>query len=119
MGWQKHLVVGLVGGAVALDVGSAQSVPISKFERGEAFASYQAFKDELAAIGNTADAAARAKRLDKFWDALRTAGQMPYAQGERYAMLYRGPAKSVAFPGDQSGWNPSKAVATRLAGTDL
>lgn len=119
----KFLLMGWVGSAVALggliSDAMAQSAPNANFERGVLFASFQAFKDELSAIGNSADAAARAERLNTLWDALRAARQVPYAQGDRYVMLYRGPAKSVAFPGDQSGWNPQDAVAAPLTGTDL
>ena len=75
----------------------AKAPPEPSFQRRQIFSCYQAFKDELSAIAATADAAARHERLDALWSSLVAAGQVPYAQGNRYAMLYRGPAKSVAF----------------------
>ena len=44
---------------------------------------------------------------------------MPGRQDNRYAMLYRGTASSVAFPGDHNSWQPNSAPATQLAGTNL
>src|SRR5688572_15804371 len=97
----------------------AQSPPDPNFVRQPVFDSYQAFKDELAAISGTSDGTARQARLNTLWDTLRAAGQVPYAQDNRFALLYRGSASSVAFPGDHNNWQPSGGPATQLAGTDL
>jgi enterochelin esterase family protein len=97
----------------------AQAPPDPNFQRQQVFPSYQAFKDELTAIAATADPAARTTRLNTLWSTLDAAGQVPYAQDNRYAMLYRGSASSVAFPGDHNNWQPNAAPSTQLAGTNL
>lgn len=96
----------------------AQAPPDPNFQREPVFSSYQAFKDELSAIAATAGTERRMERLDLLWSRLRDAGQVPYAQGDRYALLYRGEAKSVAFAGDHTNWKPND-TATRVAETDL
>jgi enterochelin esterase family protein len=97
----------------------AQSPPNPNFVRQQVFPSYQTFKDELNAIAVTADATQRTARLNTLWNDLRSAGQVPYAQDNKYAFLYRGSASSVAFPGDHNGWSASASPAVRLTGTDL
>jgi enterochelin esterase family protein len=98
---------------------SAQSPPDPNYTRQQIFPSYQAFKDELNAIAGTADATQRQTRLNTLWTHLRSAGQVPYAQDNKYAFLYRGSASNVAFPGDHNSWQPGAAPAVRLTGTDL
>jgi enterochelin esterase-like enzyme len=99
----------------------AQSPPDPNYQRQQIFSSYQEFKDELTAISGVADPAQRTAQLDALWTQLRNAGQIPYAQGDRTAFLYRGAASSVALAGDFNGWNPggSSWRAAQLAGTDL
>lgn len=67
----------------------------------------------------TIDASERAARLNTLWSNLQAAGQVPYAQGAQYALLYRGSASTVAFAGDHNNWQPSAGPATQLIGTDL
>jgi enterochelin esterase-like enzyme len=38
---------------------------------------------------------------------LQDAGQVPYAQNNRVAFMYRGAGGAVSWPGDFNGWNPS------------
>jgi enterochelin esterase family protein len=100
---------------------AAQSPPNPDFHREQIFSSYQEFKDRLSAITAISDATQRQTELNAFWTQLRSAGQVPYAQGDATAFLYRGPATSVLLAGDFNGWNPSSSSssATQLAGTDL
>lgn len=105
-------------GGVASRVG-AQSPPDPDYVRQQVFPSYQAFKDELSAIAATTDATQRTARLNTLWTLLDDAGQVPYAQGNQYSLLYRGTATSIAFPGDHNNWQPNSAPATQLAGTNL
>jgi enterochelin esterase family protein len=107
-------------GMVAMEA-RAQSPPNPNFQRSQLFGSYQEFKDRLNAITAVADAAQRTAQLDALWAQLKGAGQVPYAQGDRVAFLYRGSASSVAWPGDFNGWNPAASGwrGTRLASTDL
>jgi enterochelin esterase family protein len=93
--------------------------PDPNFVRQQIFPSYQAFKEELNAIAATTDATQRAARLDTLWNSLRSAGQVPYAQGSNYAFLYRGNVSSAAFPGDHNSWQPGGATAVQLPGTNL
>lgn len=104
---------------VATSIAWSQSPPDPNFVRQQVFASYADFKAELSAISATTDAAARTTRLTTLWDNLRAAGQVPYAQGDQVAFLYRGVATSVSFPGDANGWSGTAFRATQLAGTDL
>jgi len=109
------IALGIYGDAIPC---LSQTPPNPDFVRGEVFPSYQAFQDELAAIVATVDANERTARLNVLWTNLRAAGQVPYAQGNQYAMLFRGSASSVSFAGDLTNWQPN-STATRLAGTDL
>jgi enterochelin esterase family protein len=99
----------------------AQAPPSATYQRQQIFASYAEFKSQLQSIVAIADATQRNTQLDAFWKTLRDAGQVPYAQGNQYAFLYRGTATSVAFAGDFNSWNPasSSAPATNFAGTNL
>ncbi len=99
----------------------AQSPPSSTYQRQQIFASYADFKSQLQSIVNISDPAQRDSQLNSFWTTLRNAGQVPYAQGNQYAYLYRGNATSVSFAGDFNSWNPSAAAAkaTNFAGTNL
>ena len=81
--------------------GWAQAPPDPNYQRQQIFPSYQDFKNQLTA------AAGNAAQLDAMWSQLRSAGQVPYAQGNQVALLYRGPATSVQFAGDFNGWSPS------------
>ncbi|WP_456428363.1 alpha/beta hydrolase-fold protein [Rhodocaloribacter sp.] len=95
----------------------AQSPPSPDFERAALFPSYAAFHDSLTAVVNVEDAAVRDSLLDVFWDDLLDGNQVPYAQGESVAFLYRGAASSVAWRGDFNGWGESPGV--RLGDTDV
>jgi enterochelin esterase family protein len=99
----------------------AQSPPNPNYQRQQIFESYADFKAQLNSIVAIADATQRDAQLNAFWQNLQNAGQVPYAQGNQYAFLYRGSATSVAFAGDLNGWNPSasSAQATRLGSTNL
>jgi hypothetical protein len=99
----------------------AQSPPDPNYTRQQIFASYADFKAELLSIVGISDPAQRDSQLNTFWNTLRSAGQVPYAQGNQYAFLYRGTGSSVQFPGDFNSWNPSaaSAQATNFAGTNL
>jgi enterochelin esterase family protein len=80
---------------------SAQAPPDPNYQRQQIFPSYQDFKTAVtAAVANPA-------QLDALWTQLRNAGQIPYAQGNQVALLYRGAATSVSFAGDFNGWNPN------------
>src|SRR5262245_30406027 len=71
----------------------AQKPPDPSYQRQQIFASYQDFKNSLTA------AASNPAQLDALWTQLRNAGQVPYAQGNQAALLYRGSATSVSFAG--------------------
>ena len=100
-----------------------QSPPNPNYQRQPLFASYADFKSQLLSIVGVADPAQRDSQLNTFWTTLQNAGQVPYAQGNQYAYLYRGniTTTSVAFAGDFNSWNPSagSAQATNLAGANL
>ena len=97
----------------------AQSPPDPDFTRQVIFPSYVDFKTELLSIVNIADANERLTQLNQFWTTLQNAGQVPYAQDNQVAFLYRGSAPS--WPGDFNGWNPNSAAwqGTNFVGTDL
>jgi len=99
----------------------AQSPPDPDYIRQTIFPSYLDFKTELLATVNLADPVQRAAELDAFWTTLQNAGQVPYAQDNQVAFLYRGSASSVTWPGDFNGWNPSSSSwqGTQFSGTDL
>lgn len=101
--------------------GYAQSPPNPNYVRQEIYPTYQAFKDDLLTIVGIADPAQRTSQLNSFWNALQAAGQVPYAQDNQVAFLYRGSAGTVAWPGDFNGWNPGSSSwqGTQFAGTDL
>ncbi|MEZ6192885.1 MAG: alpha/beta hydrolase-fold protein [Phycisphaerales bacterium] len=66
--------------------------------------------------------AGRDTAINSFFTTLEAAGQVPYAQDNQTAFLYRSnTATSVAFPGDHTGWSASasSATATRLGTTDI
>jgi enterochelin esterase family protein len=120
MAIRTHFLIAIFIAACLISTAIAQSPPDPNFVREQVFPSYQAFKDELDAIAATSDATQREARLDTLWNNLRSAGQVPYAQDNKYAFLYRGSAAAnVAFPGDHNNWQPSSAPAVRLPGTDL
>lgn len=119
-GASRYLVVLALFASQALDL-SAQSPPDPNYVRGELYPSYQDFKNDLLARAAIADPAERTTQVNALWNSLKTAGQVPYAQGGQVAFLYRGSASSVAWPGDFNGWNPSpiSSRGAQLAGTDL
>jgi enterochelin esterase family protein len=99
---------------------AAQSPPDPDYVRQQIFPSYADFKAELLSIVGIADPVQRESQLNSFWNTLQSAGQVPYAQGNQYAFMYRGNASSVHFPGDHSSWNANASVqATNFAGTNL
>ncbi|MEO0587481.1 MAG: hypothetical protein AAF078_07570 [Planctomycetota bacterium] len=112
----RLLAVGLMLGPVTA-VAHAQPLPGPDFERLPLYDSYDQFRVALDAAAGSADPA----DLDAFWNALRAAGQVPYAQDGRVAFLYRGNAGSVAFAGDHNGWNPNagSARAARVGASDV
>jgi enterochelin esterase-like enzyme len=107
------LVVTLCAAAPSL----AQSPPNPNYVRQPLYSSYAEFKSQLNSITAISDATQRTTELNSFWTTLQNAGQVPYAQGNQYAFLYRGNATSVAFAGDLNGWSPQ--AATNIAGTNL
>ncbi len=84
-----------------------------------AYPSFGAFLDTMTGLGDIADPAQRTAAVDTFWTELVAAQQVPYTQGNQAALLYRGPAGSVAFAGDFNGWNPNQSPGTQVPGTDL
>jgi enterochelin esterase-like enzyme len=108
--------------ALATAPALAQSPPDPDYIRGTVYPSYSDFKVDLDGIVALPAGAARDTALDTFFSTLQSAGQVPYAQGNQTAFLYRSPAaSSVSFPGDHNGWSPSSpaAAATRLGTTDV
>jgi enterochelin esterase-like enzyme len=99
----------------------AQSPPNPNFVRQPVFATYGDFKAELLSIVGISDPGQRERELNAFWTTLQNAGQVPYAQGNQFAFLYRGSGSSVSFPGDLNSWDSSSssAQATNFAGTNL
>jgi enterochelin esterase-like enzyme len=96
----------------------AQSPPNPNYVRQPLFNSYAEFKNQLTSIVGIADATERNNALNAFWTTMQNAGQVPYAQGNQYAFLFRGNASTVQFAGDFNGWNNPQA-ATNYAGTNL
>lgn len=119
--WPSRLALPILICVFAQPSLRAQSPPSSTYQRQQIFASYADFKSQLQSIANIADATQRNDQLNSFWTTLQNAGQIPYAQGNQYAYLYRGTATSVAIAGDFNSWNPSasSAPATNYAGTNL
>lgn len=100
----------------------AQSPPDPDYVRGTVYASYADFKAELNSLVAMPAGTARDTALNGFFSTLQAAGQVPYAQGNQMAFLYRSSsASSVAFPGDHTGWSASSGTATasRLSDTDI
>jgi enterochelin esterase family protein len=103
------------------DFARAQSPPNPNYVRQQLFPSYQDFKNQLTTISSNPDATQRTAQLNSLWAQLQAAGQVPYAQGNQVALLYRGNPTSVYWAGDFNGWSPNSASwrGTQLAGTDL
>ncbi len=100
----------------------AQSPPDPDYVRGTVYASYADFKIDLNNIAAMPAGAARETAFDDFFNTLEAVGQVPYAQGNQVAFLYRSSsASSVSFPGDHTGWSASSssAVATELGDTGV
>ncbi len=99
----------------------AQSPPNPNYVRQEIFSSYQEFKNELLATVGIADPVERTAELNSLWSTLQSAGQVPYAQDNQVAFLYRGSASSVAWPGDFNGWSATSSSwqGTQFPGTNL
>ncbi len=87
---------------------TAQLPPDPNYVRQPIFDSYSDFRTELFRVATIEDDAVREVSVNKFWQQLRDAGQVPYAQGDRVAFLYRG-SGAVAWPGDANRWNPNAA----------
>ncbi len=106
---------------IAPVIAAGQSPPDPDYVRGTVYPSYADFKADLNGIAAMPAGASRDAAMDSFFSTLQAAGQVPYAQGNQMAFLYRGSATSVAFPGDHTGWSPSSgsATATRLGSTDV
>ena len=81
--------------------------------------SFEAFKDSLITVAEISDASERETRIAALWDSLRTYSQIPYAQGDRVAFLYRGTASSISFPGDHNGWDIVESSAIRIGESDV
>lgn len=100
----------------------AQSPPDPDYVRGSVYPSYADFKADLNSIVAMPSGAAQDTAINDFFTDLESAGQVPYAQGNQMAFLYRSnTATSVAFPGDHNGWSPSasSASATKLGSTNI
>ena len=96
-------VVAVLANAV---VAMAQQPPDPNYVRQPIFDSYADFRAELDRVANIQDAAQRNQEVGAFWAQLRDAGQVPYAQGNQVAFLYRGNG-NVSWPGDTNRWNPN------------
>jgi enterochelin esterase family protein len=112
---------GLALVAVLTRHAEAQSPPDPNYQRQQIFDSYQQFKDRLNAISAMADATQRTSELNSLWTQLKAAGQIPYAQGNQTAFLYRGSPTNLYLAGDFNGWSGSSSAwrAVQLANTDL
>ncbi|MDQ7062769.1 MAG: hypothetical protein Q9P90_00855 [candidate division KSB1 bacterium] len=76
----------------------------------------QSFADFVARVGAAPDSA-RTALIDRFMQAIP---QFPFREtASTVHLIYRGPASTVAVPGDANGWNPRRAAMQRLANTDL
>jgi enterochelin esterase family protein len=114
---RRHIPSAVVFLLIAAAHSQAQSPPNPNYVRQPLFNSYAEFKSELTTIVGIADATERNNALNAFWTTLQNAGQVPYAQGNQYAFLYRGNASTVQFAGDFNGWGPQSA--TNYPGTNL
>ena len=83
----------------------AQAPPDPNYVRQQIYPSYTDFKNDLLTTVNIVDPVQREAALDALWTTLQNAGQVPYAQDNQVALLYRGTANSVSWPGDFNGWN--------------
>jgi|GEM_PF-512272 len=117
----RELACGLTCAVLCGMTAFAQSPPNPNYVRQEIFSSYQEFKNELLTTVGIVDPTARNAAVNSLWSTLRTAGQVPYAQDDQVAFLYRGSASSVSWPGDFNGWNAGSASwqGTQFPGTDL
>lgn len=101
----------------------AQRPPDPDYVRTQLFPSYQEFRNELTRITNLDDPGQRQLETDQFWQQLSNAGQIPYAQGDRVAFLYRTnvPNANISWPGDANGWNPNSSSwkGTRMGNSDV
>ena len=100
---------------------SAQSPPNPNYVRQQLYPSYQDFKSNLLATVGIADPTQRTTALNNLWSTLQSAGQVPYAQDNQVAFLYRGSGSSVVWPGDFNGWNSAASSwqGTQFPGTNL
>ena len=78
-----------------------------------------ALLDSLATASTLADGAAREAALDRIWDDLRDADQIPFVSGGDAVFLWRGTASSVSVAGDHTGWSPSVAPLARIGQGDV
>ncbi len=91
---------------ICVAVARGQMPPDPNYVRTQLFPSYAEFKAELLRVANLSDPVQRTTEVNAFWQRLRDAGQLPYAQDNQVAFLYRG-SGSVSWPGDANGWNPN------------
>lgn len=122
VGILKKLVCWTVGGWIISTplILAAQSPPDPNYVRQQIYPSYQDFKNDLLATVGIVDPTQRTAAVNSLWSNLLSAGQVPYAQDNQVAFLYRGSGSTVSWPGDFNGWNPSANwQGTQLGGTDL
>ncbi len=117
----RFLFLCVMLGAVAPT--AAQQPPNPNYVRIPIFASYDDFRTELLRITSLDDATQRQQEMDQFWQQLQDAGQVPYAQDDRVALMYRTSAASanIFWPGDANGWNPNNSAwkGARLGDSDV
>ena len=99
------VAAGLTWFTLGGDRAIAQSPPNPNYVRQQLYPSYQDFKNDLLATVSIADPTERNTALNSLWATLQAAGQVPYAQDNKVAFLYRGSSSSVSWPGDFNGWN--------------
>jgi enterochelin esterase family protein len=83
---------------------------------------YRKTIQSLHSIAVVSDTAARRNQLDKLWNELRDAHQIPLVGEDSVMFLYRGKANSVVWMGDFNAWGYSKTFnsnGTLLKGTDV
>ncbi len=117
----RRRLVGVFLACVCLAL-SAKAQPGPLVQRDSLFASYRAFSIALLALSAEPADHTRDSLIDAFWERLVFAHQVPYAQGDSVAFLYRGDASAVAWNGDFNRWGNDSTVAstgTRLPNTDI
>ncbi len=117
----RPITIGMFSCLAGLPLAIGQQPPDPDYVRQQIYPSYTAFRHDLDRIAAINDPTQRTAELDTFWQGLTAAGQVPYAQGNRVAFLYRGPGSTISWPGDFNGWNPNAAgwSGSQVAGTDV